>query len=251
MISDVADWVLINVLTNFQVSTSLIALIILIVASFLFSRKPTEKSTFGHGLGASLFVFSLFVFLLANIADLADVFTAWATIVLAGIAALSFEESRRLRKQYKEREERDRKERLLNEIIQWAEDINNASLVPDISPSIKQREINVLMRYGSSFSKAISIETIASESFKKELLGNVQEVINTLLRFMCINQLKVLGAMPTKKGFPETVIKEIEKEIAEGKKSIDELWYEYAKKLTDSVLNLLIGANKIKARDIG
>lgn len=133
MSTDIANWLLANIVSNPQVLKSLIALIILIVAIFLFSRKPTEKDTFRHGLGASLFVFAIFGFLHANVADLADVFTAWATIVLAGIAALSFEESRRLRKQYKEREERDRKERLLNEIIQWAIDVSNCEFMTDVS----------------------------------------------------------------------------------------------------------------------
>ena len=112
MISDVANWVLINVLTNTRVFTSLLALIILIFAGFLISdKKPAKKVPSKRTLGAVLFVFAIFVFLYANIADLADVFTVWATLILAGVAIFSFEESRRLRKQYTEREERDRKER--------------------------------------------------------------------------------------------------------------------------------------------
>ena len=124
MSADIANWLQVNIVNNPQVLKSLIALIILIVAIFLFSEKPTEKNLFRSRRvwGALLFVFAIFVFLFANIADLADAFIVWATIVLAGVAVFSFEESRRLRKQYKEREELDRKERLLNEIIEWASD---------------------------------------------------------------------------------------------------------------------------------
>jgi hypothetical protein len=97
----------------------------MIVAYFLFSEKPTEKIPFRRRrvLGALLFVFAIFVFLHANIADLADVFTVWATLVLAGVAVFSFEESRRLREENRQREERERKERLLNEILEWAIDV--------------------------------------------------------------------------------------------------------------------------------
>lgn len=174
-----------------------------------------------------------------------DWVTLAAVIVALGLGVSSLIQTHLLQK-------RERKERLLNEIIEWAEDINNASLTPDISLGIEQlktREINVIMRYGNSLSKAISIGTIATVSFRKELSEHVAEVINTLQRFMCIKQLKVQGIMPTKEGFPETAIQEIEKERAEGK-TIDELWYEHAKKLADSVRNLLIKANQIKSKDI-
>ena len=118
---DIANWLQVNILGNPQITGSLIALIILVVASFLFSVKFTEKNPFRSRqvLGAVLSSFAIFVFLYSNITDIADVFIAWASMVLAGAAIVSFEESRRLRKQYKEREERDRKERLLNEIIEW------------------------------------------------------------------------------------------------------------------------------------
>lgn len=127
MSADIANWLQVNIVNNPQVLKSLIALIILIVAYFLFSEKPTEKNPFRRRRvwGAILFVFGMFVFLFAYIADLADVFTVWATLVLVGVAVFSFEESRRLRKQYKEREERDRKERYLEKIVSWAKDILN------------------------------------------------------------------------------------------------------------------------------
>ncbi len=61
MISDVADWDLINMLINPRVSMSLLALIILIVAGFLMSEKPIKKYSFKRILGAVLFVFAIFV----------------------------------------------------------------------------------------------------------------------------------------------------------------------------------------------
>ncbi len=119
---NISNWLQVNIINNHQIVQSLIAIIILIIASFLFSKKSIEKSLFSNRRiwGAILFVFSIFIFLFANIADLADVFTVWATIVLAGVAVFSFEEGRRLRKQYTEKEQSDRKERRLNEIVEWA-----------------------------------------------------------------------------------------------------------------------------------
>ena len=120
MISDLANWVLINVLTNTRVLTSLLAFIILIVAGFLISdKKPAKKVPSKRILGAVLFVFAIFVFLYANIADLADVFTVWATLILAGVAIFSFEESRRLREENRQRENRDRTEHYLDRVENW------------------------------------------------------------------------------------------------------------------------------------
>lgn len=134
MISDVANWVLINVLTNTRVFTSLLALIILIVAGFLISaKKPAKKVPSKRILGAVLFVFATFVFLHANIADLANVFTIWATLILAGVAVFSFEESRRLREENRQKEERDRRERLLNEIIDWSMDIAKCEFLTELT----------------------------------------------------------------------------------------------------------------------
>jgi len=97
------------------------------------SEKPRKKISSKRTLGAVLFVFAIFIFLYANIADLADVFTVWATLVLAGVAIFSFEESRRLREENRQKEERDRKERLLNEIIEWATDVAKCESLSPIS----------------------------------------------------------------------------------------------------------------------
>ena len=181
---------------SFWVAIHILALIILIVAIFLFSRKPTEKSTFRHGLGASLFVFAIFVFLHANIADLADVFTAWATIVLAGIAALSFEESRRLRKQYKEREEWDRKERLLNEISEWAIDIYKCNFGREIT-RVGEGEIekiehemislgNLLMEHQALSARGERIKVIANGLKNKD--KGLESTVDSLTK--CINKVR-------------------------------------------------------------
>jgi preprotein translocase subunit YajC len=140
MWADIADWIKVNILNNPQVFKSIIALIIMMVGLFLFSKRPTERKLLKNKRvwGTFLFVCGIVLFLQANLTDLADVFTVLATIVLAAVAVFSFEESRRLRKQYAEREERDRKERLLKEISDWAEDAFRCFITahPDTIPKI-------------------------------------------------------------------------------------------------------------------
>ena len=124
MSADIANWLQVNILNNPQIFQGILALIIMVIGGILWSpKKPVEKGFFKRSSGALIFVFGIFTFLYAFIANLADVFTVWATLVLAGVAVFSFEENRRLRKQYKEREERDRKETKLNRIIDWATEI--------------------------------------------------------------------------------------------------------------------------------
>lgn len=182
--TDIANWLQVNIVNNPQILQSLIALIILLVAYFLFFEKPTEKIPFRRVLGAALFVFGIFIFLYANIADLADVFIAWATIVLAGAALLSFAESRSLRKQYREREERDRKERLLDKICDWVLEIHTSSLkqempMVEIQPEKAEiiAEANVLRRYSLPLSRAEYIKAIVDRNFKNELAEDIDKLI--------------------------------------------------------------------------
>ncbi len=173
--------------------------------------------------------------------------SAIATLLLALGAFLTIRQNYRLHK-------KDRQERLVNEIIHWAEEINEISLAPDIqltSANVqlmkKQREANELLRYGISMSRVISIETIASEGFKNELLDDVQKVANTLAKFICIRQLKSLGVLPTEEGMPGKAREEIKQEVEEGKESVDQIWKKYATELSDRIRELLTKANIIKA----
>ncbi|MCX6011516.1 MAG: hypothetical protein NT134_04605, partial [Chloroflexi bacterium] len=164
------------------------------------------------GLGVPLFGLGLFI-LVTELPQYAIGFSVLATLALAFAAFLTIQNADEREKRHREeelaKEKRDRKERLLNEIIEWAEEIDKASLTPDLTLAsknttlmMKQREVNVLLRYGICLSKATSIETIASVSFKDELLQDVRKVIDTLVKFICIKQLKSLGVMPTEKAIP-------------------------------------------------
>jgi len=183
---DIANWLLVNIVYNLQVSESIIALIIMIVAIFLFSNKPTDNSLFRNRRvwGALLFVFSTFVFLFANIADLADVFTVWATIILAFVAVFSFEESRRLRKQYKEREDRERREKLLNAIQNWAE-----SGIVAITPVSLQTDANMIMSELDLNLRPVAAKMISVIIYTEKFGGDLRiKVLRTSLRLNTIGR---------------------------------------------------------------
>lgn len=161
-----------------------------------------------------------------------------AVLVALGIGTASILQTQNLQK-------RERRERLLNEIIEWAEDIQNASVTPNFSGSNEIYEVNILMRYGASLSGGTAIEAIVNESFHKELLVDFYKVINTLAEFMCVKLFMTRHTWPSEWGFSKDVIDKMKNEI--NKKPIEDLFIECATKLTGSVKNLLKEAIKIKA----
>ncbi len=152
-------------------------------------------------------------------------------------------------RQTKRLQEEEKKQRLLAEIIEWAEYIKNASVTPDVSGSQEVRDVNILMRYGTSFSKGLSIETTITEKFKKELFEDFLSTINALAKFMCIRQYSTLHTFPSEQSFPKNAIDEVKKEISNNK-PVEQLFDIYAIELTQSINPLLVKANKIKAGGI-
>ncbi len=259
MISDVANWVLINVLTNTRVFTSLLALIIMIVASFLLSKKSTEKSPFRSRRvwGVLLSVFAMFIFLFANIADIADVFTVWATLVLAGAAILSFEESRRLRKQYKEKEEHDRKEGILNEIIEWAIDVGKCGLekdLPDTSRISDMNEgklhlaysLNILAKTFQSLRGRNQYTSQIVLTFSSDLQKAAKALINDIEEH--INLLDALSGIITVK-FVSITKDNLEEYLAQLNMAVTQIG-EHKLRLEESTSKVIKEAVKIKTKDI-
>lgn len=179
--------------------------------------------------------------------------SALATLFLALAAFWAIRQNYSLHKS-------ERRERLLNEIIQWAEDIDTASLTPDISLIARstgdiqllstERDANTLMRYGLSRSKATSIVTIVKERFKGALQKHLNEALNELNEFMYVKQMMLYGTLPDEKDFPESIVKKMTKEIAKGDKSFEQLFEDHAKNLAESIRELIKEATKLKTRDI-
>jgi hypothetical protein len=175
------------------------------------------------------------------------------TITLAIMTWRSIRQARNIQK-------REQRERLLNEIIEWAEEIDKASLTPDISLIARntgdiqllstERDANTLMRYGLSRSKATSIVTIVEERFKGALQQHLNDALNELNEFMYVKQMMLYGTLPDEKDFPKSIFKKMTKEIAKGDKSFDQLFEDHAKNLAESIRELIKEATKLKTQDI-
>ena len=104
-----------------DIDTVIIVVVVAIIGTILLWVGVKKKKRvlrfcgigFFIGAGVSLFVKST---------ELREILTAMAAVFAVIIAAFSIDESRRLRQDSIDRERRDRRERLLNEIIEWAKE---------------------------------------------------------------------------------------------------------------------------------
>ena len=137
------------------------------------------------------------VFILKNDPGLANAYVAIGTLILAIVTALLVGFTWLNIKNSSEREKRDRKERLLNEIIEWVTEIQTISLdinipvtgKPFTQLEAKRIEANVLLRYGIPFSKNEYIRAIVCETFKEELQNDVENTINAFTTFFILRVL--------------------------------------------------------------
>lgn len=97
----------------------IIGTILLVVGNKKNKRMPRILGIgFCIGAGVMLLVMSLIMS-----AEVREPLTAFAAIVAVVIAAVSVEESRRMRQDSIDRESRDRKERLINEVTEWIKEL--------------------------------------------------------------------------------------------------------------------------------
>ena len=187
--------------------------------------------------------------------------SALATLFLALAAFLTIRSSNEREKHRREeellKEKRDRKERLLKEIIDWVTDIQKGSLdvgIPvtgglDPKSERKRMEANILLKYAIPFSKNEYIRAIARKGFKKELECDVENAINIFTAFLFLKG-QSFGMENAKKPFRGTalkIIEEVEKQINEDKKTIDQLLTEYSEELSKSMNILLIKIGNVTA----
>lgn len=217
---------------------------------------------YGSGLLIAFFIFWGFYGFVKNDNWLAV--TSLATLVLALGTFLTIWQNQSLQK-------RERKERLLNEILDW-KDIHKSSLEVNI-PFIDMTRIRELEMQGfstglieqmkegvkkqietyvawqnlTSHAKAVAmneyIKAIAKESFEKELLKEINSLGNVLVEFLFLEQRLDMGMDydNAKSGFEGEYLEVVEKVEQQIKKSKDkdELYKRYAKDLATSVNELL------------
>jgi len=196
---------------------------------------------------------------------------ACATLLLAGASFWTIRQNYKLR-------DKDRKERLLNEIIEWAVEIHTASLktdLPKIDPSlelyieekakgnqeviegIKRNIVNkehhrigveTLRKYGIPCSRAEYMIALASENFKGNgIIGILGDIIDNLVALMFLigkeigieNQKEVFGASAI------IIINRVEEELKNPVNTVDTSLMKYAKELNESINALFTNAVKI------
>lgn len=174
--------------------------------------------------------------------------TVIAVIVALAIGVSSFIQTQMLQK-------RERKERLLNEIIEWATDIQKVSLEIDISPGVglsldgQEIQAGILLRYGIPFIRNDYIKAIVSKEFKDELLQDVEDMIKNFTAFLFCS-MKSFGVKDEdiKSSFKGTALKRIEAvEERLKKEELNKLWEEFAIEKSRYANSLLIKVGKIKA----
>jgi hypothetical protein len=141
-------------------------------------------------VGALLVIIALYE-LIDRFPQTGDALVAIATIGLVIFAALQINENRLLREQEEKLRERERKERLLDKIVEWASDINTASLnklaPSDLTPKgMLAYRTNTMLRYGQTLSKSVYIKSIAVKYFNTELADHIDNVLDATVVFMFV-----------------------------------------------------------------
>ena len=93
-------------------------------------------------IGFAIFLIAFFGYLQTQIEETEALYTAWATVVLAFFAAMTLYENNRLRKDSNEKEQRDRKEKLLKEMSDWANNLQ--TVISDFNESQVNRVVFLL-----------------------------------------------------------------------------------------------------------
>ena len=213
----------------------------------------------------------VFVEMLRGDVNLATAMVAFGTLILAIVTAMAIDSSRAM-------ERRNKKERLLNEIIEWATEIHTVSLkidLPKIDPSLElyieekaegnqeiiegikrnivnkehyRIEVETLFKYSIPCSRAEYIRVLASENFKDHgIIKIVDNIIDNLVALMFLRGMGI-GIENPKEGFGESAIvimNRVEEELKNPVSTIDNLLKKYAKELSGVVNDLLTDAAKI------
>lgn len=185
----------------------------------------------------------------ANVIPVATMFAAWTTLLIAFVAIKAIENSNKLELQRRAddlaKEKRANKERLLDTIIAWAEEVITVSVTPDSLILKKAGRLNELMRYGSCLARAVSMNAIIMGSFQKELYEMFGDVVEALAKFMVIKHYATFHTLPSEESFPKEALDEIQNEI-NSQKPIPDLYSKYVTEMDMSCKKFLNEANNVK-----
>ncbi|MBL7166576.1 MAG: hypothetical protein ISS55_08835 [Dehalococcoidales bacterium] len=172
-----------------------------------------------------------------------------AVVVALILGIRSIRETRDIQK-------REFRHRLLNVIADWAMELQTTEFEfdiplvsdPDINKMGTVAEGNTLLRYAIVFGKTEYVRAIALGSFKGDLLPPVNETIRNFTAYLYLRSM-VFG-MDSKKAFGGTalkIIEEVDAELTESQKSIEDLKDEYARRLAGAATSLQIRTGDVMA----
>jgi len=171
-----------------------------------------------------------------------DGLTLVATIIAAGIAAMSFDQTNRL-------EKRRATEAMLREIMDWAVDIQNAPWQAEFSPASTLESINVneVFRYAAVFTRNDYMQKISEKAFDGKLKEDVRNLIKTLTIYVYLKR-KNLGVTNTDGfgGTARSLIEAFEIEVSQEQKTTEQWLSEFGRILPASVNKLLIKIAEVR-----
>ncbi len=185
----------------------------------------------------------------ANVIPVATMFAAWTTLLIAFVAIKAIENNNKLELQRRAadlaKEKRANKERLLDTIITWAEEVFTVSATPDPLILEKVGRLNELMRYSSCLARAVSMNAIIMESFQTELYEMFGDIVEALTKVMIIKHHYTFHTLPSEKSLPKEALDEIQNEINSQKPILD-LYSKYVTEMDTSCKRFLNEANNVK-----
>jgi hypothetical protein len=153
----------------------ILALIIVGVLIILVSKRSQNRWTMI--LGPALIIAAIFSIFIKSF-EFRDIMVAFASIFAVIFSAVSIYQSEKIRKDTLEKEAKDRKERYLDEIISWANDVNTKVYDYDLfRDDIGNNYLNLSNVSHGLLNKGIFIKSISEIALKNEKLTN--SVIDT------------------------------------------------------------------------
>ena len=153
--------------------------LMLIAAALVLLSSSSKEKRYSKLLGWSILSFIIGASLLfLELVELREVFAALATLVVAAVAIIALIQNRKLAVESNKREQRDRTERILNIIIEWADEIHTSSLrmeIPKIDQSLAHDiEENAIQISGEPDFIKQKKDTILEDEQRRSSLQNLQ-----------------------------------------------------------------------------
>jgi len=176
----------------------------------------------------------------------AAILTGGGTLFLGIMAWRTIRQTRSIQKA-------EKRERLLNEIIEWVFSIKDITLEPITEENITFRQFNIELRYGKPMNKVKLLELEIEKILKdQDLKGKVSKVAELLVAVMVLDRVRnkggninenVIEAFPGHANFIKDIISEIDEEANKTGKSKEvvtyDMWTKYVKELNNAEVEVL------------